>query len=91
MQPLVSIITVNYNQAQLTLELLASLRKLTYTSFEIIVVDNASRENPKELIEKEYPEVKVVVSKENLGFAGGNNLGVQEAKGDYIFFVNNDI
>lgn len=93
MLPLVSIITVNYNQTLLTLELLASLKQLKYSNLEVIIVDNASVENPENKIKERYPEpeVKVVVSKVNLGFAGGNNLGIKEAKGEYLFFVNNDI
>lgn len=90
-QPLISIITVNYNQAQVTKELLDSLQKISYKHFEVIIVDNASKENPAEYIgEHTYPNVKFILSKKNLGFAGGNNLGIKEAKGDYLFFVNND-
>lgn len=89
-QPLVSIITINYNQAQATYELLQSIKKVTYSNYEVIVVDNASNENPKPLINALFPEVTVILSKENLGFAGGNNLGIAAAKGKYLFFVNND-
>ena len=88
--PLVSSITVNYNQTQVTLELLASLRQITYPDFEVIVVDNASREDPSPAIRAEFSEVKVIVSSENLGFAGGNNLALSEAKGKYLLYLNND-
>lgn len=88
--PLVSIITVNYNQTQLTLELLTSLAQITYPKIEIIVVDNASRESPKVAIEKQFPTVKVIESDTNLGFAGGNNLGISIAKGSFCLFLNND-
>ena len=88
--PLVSIISVNYNQPQFTLEFLASLRNITYPSFEIIIVDNGSKEDPSELIKSQFPEVIMIVSKKNLGFAGGNNLGIRVAKGKYIMFLNND-
>ena len=57
---------------------------------EVIVVDNASREDEATVIEKRYPQVKVVRSPQNLGFAGGNNLGIQAAHGKYLFFTNND-
>jgi GT2 family glycosyltransferase len=90
MKPLVSIITINFNQLQHTLDLLKSLRKVTYPNVEVIIVDNASKENPLDAITSNYPEVKVIVSEQNLGFAGGNNLGIKEAKGDYILFLNND-
>ena len=56
----------------------------------MIVVDNASSEDEATLIEQRYPQVKVIRSKENLGFAGGNNLGIKAALGRYLFFINND-
>ena len=90
MQPLVTIITINYNQAKLTCELLDSLRKVTYPAVEVIVVDNHSKEDPTPVIAGQYPEVKLIVSDENLGFAGGNNLGILASKGDYLLFLNND-
>jgi GT2 family glycosyltransferase len=87
---LVSIITINYKQANVTNELLASLQKLEWTNVEIIVVDNAY--DP--LLEKEsinqYSNVKIIRSRKNLGFAGGNNLGIRLAMGDYILLLNND-
>src|SRR5688572_26442584 len=89
-KPLVSVITINYNQLQLTLDLLKSLRNITYPAIEIIVVDNASVQNPLPTISAEYPEVKVIVSEKNLGFAGGNNLGIEAAAGKYLLFLNND-
>jgi len=88
--PLVSLITVNYNQLGVTCEMLDSLKSLSFTDYEVVLVDNASKENPKSHINKHYPDVKVVVSAENLGFAGGNNLGIQASKGKYLFFINND-
>lgn len=90
MQPLVTIITINFNQTGLTCELLASLRKLTYPAVEVIVIDNCSDEDPTPVITGSYPEVKLIVSPENLGFAGGNNLGIKASKGDYLLFLNND-
>jgi GT2 family glycosyltransferase len=89
-KPLVSIVTVNFNQVQHTMDLLKSLRKVTYPNFEVIVVDNCSHENPEPEISRSYPEVKIVVSDENLGFAGGNNLGVLKSSGKYVMFLNND-
>jgi GT2 family glycosyltransferase len=89
-QPLVSIITVNYNQSAITCELLASLQKITYPNIEIWVVDNASEERIKFLIKSNFPQVKVIESNENLGFAGGNNLAIKEAQGEFLMFLNND-
>lgn len=87
---MVSIITVNFNQAEVTEKLIESLRDCTYNYFEIIVVDNASAEDCSYLKTK-YPEIKLIKSNRNLGFAGGNNLGLKFAKGNYILFINNDV
>lgn len=88
--PRVTIITINYNQLHHTLDLLKSLEHVTYPDVEVIVVDNASTVNPKDIINHAYPNVKVLVSEKNLGFAGGNNLGIAEATGEYVLFLNND-
>jgi GT2 family glycosyltransferase len=88
--PLVSIITVNYRQAAMTCALLDSIQSNTYKNVEIIVVDNGSMVNHNQLFQKHTPSVKTLISTQNLGFAGGNNLGIKEAKGDFLFFVNND-
>ena len=85
----ISIITINYNGVKDTYELIDTL-PLEDKSVEVIVVDNASKEDEATLIEQRYPQVKVIRSKENLGFAGGNNLGIQAAHGKYLFFLNND-
>ncbi|WP_268125178.1 glycosyltransferase family 2 protein [Roseivirga pacifica] len=90
MTPLVSIITVNYKQPEVTTELLDSLSKLSYPNLEVIVVDNDQQYDNSFLYRTRLPYVKVINSKENLGFAGGNNLGIERAKGKYLFFVNND-
>lgn len=89
-QALVSIITVNYNQSSVTRDLLLSLRKITYQSIEVIVVDNGSPSDTPEKLKAEFPEIILIISKENLGFAGGNNLGVDNSSGDYCLFINND-
>lgn len=88
--PLVSIITVNYNQIKVTEEFLDSLRNISYPNYEVIVVDNASKENSIPHLVKKYPEIIGLRSDENLGFAGGNNLGIRKAKGDYFLMLNND-
>ncbi|MBP7273876.1 MAG: glycosyltransferase family 2 protein [Saprospiraceae bacterium] len=88
--PSVSIITVNYNQLQVTCELLDSLRESDYPNYEVIVVDNNSEVNPYEHLSIYYPEAIVINSDTNDGFAGGNNLGIQSSQGDLLFFINND-
>ena len=84
-----SIITINYNGLKDTCELMDSL-PLDDSSLEVIVVDNASKNDEASVIRQRYPQVKVVRSTKNLGFAGGNNLGIKEARGKYLFFINND-
>jgi GT2 family glycosyltransferase len=87
----VSVITVNFNQPAVTEALLASISKFnTYPDLEIIVVDNGSKTNEVPRWEKEYPNVKFIRSEANLGFAGGNNIGIKAATGQYYFLVNND-
>ena len=88
---MVSIITVNYNGWKDTCELIASLKKYERYPYEVIVVDNASAGDDVHEICVRCPDVNVVCSDKNLGFAGGNNLGYQSAKGDYLLFLNNDI
>ncbi len=88
--PTVSVITVNFNQAQTTLKLLDSLCSIPYQDFEIIVIDNGSEENPEHLLKSRYPEIIFLRSDKNLGFAGGNNLGINLSQGKYLFFINND-
>jgi len=88
--PLVSIISINFNQLMVTCAFLNSLKKVTYPNFEVIVVDNKSNENPEPRIKKDYPWVKLIKSSTNLGFAGGNNLGIEHAKGKYFMMLNND-
>lgn len=85
----VSIITINYNGLKDTCELIETL-PLNEMSLEVIVIDNASKEDEATIIEQRYPQVKVIRSKKNLGFAGGNNLGIKAAHGKYLFFINND-
>ena len=84
-----SIITVNYNGFDITCEMIDSLYLVGFQG-EIVVVDNGSRVNEAKLISEKYPNVVAFSSHKNLGFAGGNNLGIARAKGDYLLFINND-
>ena len=89
MELTLSIITVNFNGLKDTCELIDTL-PLEDQSIEVIVVDNASKEDEASIIEERYPTVNVIRSEKNLGFAGGNNLGIKAARGKYLFFINND-
>ena len=91
MKPEVSIIIVNYNCEEHVCNCLESIYKNTKgTGFEIIVVDNASVVYSVEAIVKRFPEVKLIVNEENLGFGTANNIGAKEALGKYLFFLNPD-
>lgn len=83
-----SIITVNYNGLNDTCALIDSIP--FNEDMEVIVVDNGSREDEASIIQAQYPHIKAIRSDQNLGFAGGNNLGIKSAKGKYLFLVNND-
>ena len=83
-----SIITINYNGLKDTCELIDSIP--FKEDLKVIVVDNASKEDEASIIFEKYPQVKVIRGQKNLGFAGGNNLGIKEAKGKYILLINND-
>lgn len=88
--PQVSVITVNYDHPEVTLALLASLRLICYPNIEIIVVDNHSPNDDPAVLKQSYPEIIYIQSTSNLGFAGGNNLGIRKARGKYLLFINND-
>lgn len=89
--PLLSVITVNYNGLSDTCELIESLlNTIVSVPFEIIVVDNASKVDEAEVLQKKYPQIIAIRCEKNLGFSGGNNVGIRRAKGDYLFFLNND-
>ncbi len=89
--PLVSIITVNYNQAEVTCALLESLNKTTYPNLEVIVVDNHSTRDDPSIIKKRYPNIVFIQNPINYGFAAGNNYGLMRARGEYVMLLNNDI
>lgn len=89
--PLVSFITINYIHIQETIDFLESTQKVTYPNIEVIVVDNGSPSGrPTSELKNRFPNVHFIQSEKNLGFAGGNNLGIKAAKGDYYFLLNND-
>jgi GT2 family glycosyltransferase len=86
----VSIITVNYNQPKATIELLLSIKKHYQNQIEVILIDNASDANHEIEFKNAFPDLVFLRSNTNLGFAGGNNLGINLACGNYIFLLNND-
>ena len=84
----ISIITINYNGLNDTCALIESIP--FNDKMEVIVVDNASTNDEVSMINQRFPNVKTIKSNKNIGFAGGNNLGIKAAKGKYLFIINND-
>ncbi len=86
----ISFVTVNFNGLRDTIELIETIHHYLPSIYEIIVVDNASQEDELSVIKDRFPEVRCVQSNINLGFAGGNNLGIRQAIGKYVMLINND-
>lgn len=87
---LISVIVLNYNGRELLDGCLSSLASQTYSPFEVVLVDNGSSDGSPEYIQAQYPWVRLVRNRDNLGFAGGTNAGIRVAKGRYILTLNND-
>ncbi|MBN3523797.1 glycosyltransferase family 2 protein [Paenibacillus apiarius] len=86
-----SIIIVNYNTKQLTLNCLESVyRSVTDCQFEVILIDNASRDDSVQVIGEQYPQVKLIANEHNLGFSKANNQGMRVAEGRYVLLLNSD-
>ena len=89
-QPLISIISVNFNHSHDTILMIKSLKNCSYKNIEIIIVDNGSYNDSPTEITNQFPDVKLILLPDNLGFAGGNNEGFRYATGEYILLLNND-
>jgi GT2 family glycosyltransferase len=88
--PLISVVVLNWNGERVIQTCLESLRAQTYRPLEILVVDNASTDGSVALIRNQFPEIKLIVNERNLGFGGGNNVGIRSARGRYLMMLNND-
>jgi GT2 family glycosyltransferase len=91
--PRVGIVIINYKGKGDTLECLESLRWLSYPNYFTVLVDNNSQDGCVEVVRNNFPEVIVIESRDNLGFTGGNNLGIRSAveqEAEFIFLLNND-
>ncbi|MEM2293767.1 MAG: glycosyltransferase family 2 protein [Candidatus Bathyarchaeia archaeon] len=92
--PKVGIIVLNWNGWQDTIECVESLQRLTYPNYQIIVVDNGSTDESVARIREAFPDLTLIEIKENLGYAGGNNLGIEYALdqgAEYVLILNNDV
>ncbi|MEN5088384.1 glycosyltransferase family 2 protein [Sphingobacterium faecium] len=86
-----SFITVNYNGLEDTRAFLARIDSITFSfSSEVIVIDNGSRQDEYAVLKDEFPFISGCYSSANLGFAGGNNIGIRMAQGEFLYFLNND-
>ena len=93
MQKEVYIIVLNWNGKDDTIECIKSLQKINYSNYKIVVVDNGSEDDSVSEIKKQFSEVRIIENKKNLGFAGGNNVGIKYAidnGADYVLLINND-
>jgi len=91
MKPTISIIILNWDGKKMTEGCLNSIMPQVNKNFEIIVVDNGSTDGSAKYIKNKFPSVNIIESPVNLGYAGGNNLGVQSVKGNYVLILNNDV
>jgi len=90
-EPLVSIIVVNYNGRKYLEECFTSLKNQSYPNFEVLFVDNHSTDGSVEYVMENYARfVRIILNKENFGFAKGNNIGICASQGNYIATLNND-
>ena len=87
---MLSVLIVNYNGVKTLGDCIDSISRLVSLPYEVIVVDNASTDGSCAYIKKYFPNVRLISCERNLGFAGGNNLGAQAAKGKYLLLLNND-
>jgi len=89
--PLVSVVNVTWNGKEFLKKHLLSLKNLKYPKFEVIIVDNASTDGSVGFVRENYPEFKIIQNKVNLGTAEGSNVAIDQAKGEYIFWISNDM
>ena len=89
-ESLISIIVLNYNAGELLLNCIDSLKKSTYQNIEILVVDNISSDDSHIKCKKQFPDIRLIQNRKNLGYCGGNNVGIKEAKGEFIVILNPD-
>jgi len=90
LNPLVSIIILNYNAGNLLLNCVDSVFKSTYPNFEVLVVDNISTDNSHAVCKKKFGKIHLIENKENLGYCEGNNVGIRNANGEFVVILNPD-
>ncbi len=91
--PLVYIIVLNYKRKDDTIDCIRSLLAMDYPNFRVMLVDNASKDGTADAVRTVFPDVEVIVNRQNLMYAGGNNVGIKHALklgSDYVMLINND-
>ncbi len=91
--PQVAVVVLNWNGGQDTLDCLASLRQMDYPCFDVLVVDNSSTDGSIAAIRQSFPEMSLIETGDNLGFTGGNNVGMRhtlDRGADYVLLLNHD-
>ena len=89
-EPKISIVILNYNAGQLLLDCVESIKNTDYKNYEIIVVDNASKDNSHKECKKKFPEIKLIENDKNLGYCEGNNVGLRQVEGKFVVVLNPD-
>ena len=91
MQPKVSIVILNYNTRHFLQKFLPGVLATDYENFEVVLADNASKDDSVEFVRQNFPTVKIIVLSENYGFAGGYNKALAQVKADYFVLLNSDV
>ena len=91
MEPLVSIVILNFNGANYLKTFLPSVLATAYQNKEVVVADNGSKDNSLEILAKYFPTVKVIQNPTNEGFAGGYNWALKQVQADYYILLNSDV
>jgi len=89
-EPLVSIIILNYNFGEYLQKCVEAILKSNYNNYEIIIVDNASKDNSHKLCKEKFPEIKLIENNKNLGYSEGNNVGIEQSRGEFLVILNPD-
>ena len=87
---LVSIVILNYNAGDLLLDCISSIFKSNYKNFEIILVDNVSKDQSHKKCKEKFPNITLIENSENLGYCEGNNVGLQKVNGNFVVILNPD-
>ena len=88
--PLISTVILNWNGKEYLRPCLQSIKEQTYPNIEIVLVDNASTDGSIEYVKDIFPDLRLIINPKNVGYGAGNNRGIEEAKGRYIFVLNSD-